>query len=352
MTDRATENRAYFAARAEGWHKMGSPLMSRIARLMSERLSNATQAGDAALNWPGPEEDAVLLRLTGGLHRLVLEGRAPGLAAAYADPDTSDDALWEAIDFAMRRFDHQLLTDLDSPPQTNEVRRSAVLIAAGHWLAARYDRPMILSELGASAGLNTLWDRYALKIGDQTFGPAKPALTLTPDWTGPLPPTTAPRIIEREGVDRQPLDPKTDQLRILSYIWADQHDRLQRTRTAARLAAKAKPKITQGDAVDWLELRLATHYPGWLHLVQHTIVAQYFSDEQRGRMNQLFEAAGSQATQDAPLAHLAMETDQANPKQAAITLRLWPEGATIKLGTADYHGRWIDWAGIEPDAVF
>ncbi len=77
---------------------------------------------------------------------------------------------------------------LNSPPQTNELGRSAVLIAVGHWLAERYGLPLILSELGASAGLNLMWDHYALSLPGGTLGPADPALTLTPDWSGPHPP--------------------------------------------------------------------------------------------------------------------------------------------------------------------
>jgi hypothetical protein len=49
-----------------------------------------------------------------------------------------------------------------SPPtQTNEVRRSAALIAGAKVALDHFQRPIVLSELGASAGLNLMWDHYA-----------------------------------------------------------------------------------------------------------------------------------------------------------------------------------------------
>ena len=90
---------------------------------------------------------------------------------------------------------------LDQPPQTNEVARSAVLIAAGHWLTARFGLPLVLSELGASAGVNLLVGSLWSELPRPRLGPADPALTLTPDWRGTLPPLAAPRILDRAGAD-------------------------------------------------------------------------------------------------------------------------------------------------------
>jgi hypothetical protein len=101
-------------------------------------------------------------------------------------------------------FQHQTRLDrwLDSPPQTNEVRRSAILIATGHWLTARYGLPLTLtlSELGASAGLNLIWDRYALQAGTVRLGPDDAAITLRPEWRGAMPPQALPTLSARRGV--------------------------------------------------------------------------------------------------------------------------------------------------------
>jgi hypothetical protein len=336
--------RAAFLAQSNAGSALGSPLMGRLMAGLAERLCGGDRVSDAVLGWKGDPSsmaDAVPLRLAGGLHGLVLSGKDTSLAAAYAnrDADPTDVAL-----AAIARHPAYLLDWLKSPPQTNEVRRSAVLIAAAHWLTARFGLPLVLSELGASAGLNLLWDHYTLNAGGQTFGPADPVLTLLPDWTGRLPPfAMQPQVIDRRGVDLNPLDPVTDRLRLLAYIWPDQTDRLARTHTALDLAARHRPNVDRGDAAKWLETRLATTAKGAIHLVYHTVAWQYFPPTTQARALSAMEIAG----QHGPVARLAMEADNQTPG-AALTLTLWPGGETMPLGRADFHGRWVDWTAPQP----
>lgn len=231
-----TSVRDAFRQQAKACAALGSPLMAQLMTGLSDRLQPGNPFADQVLGWqgdPSSRADSVPLRLAGGLHALVLTGGDPSLAAAYADPAADPTTI--ALD-AIRRHSDFLLDWLKSPPQTNEVRRSAVLIAAAHWLTARFGLPMVLSELGASAGLNLMWDHYRLEVQGQSFGPANPTLTLTPDWIGLLPPSSTPTILDRKGVDLNPLDPVTDHLKLLAYLWADQPDRIARTRAALTLA--------------------------------------------------------------------------------------------------------------------
>ena len=322
---------------------LGSPFMARLCRLMSDRLDPGGPLGARLFGWGGdvgPSGASVPLRLCGALHALVLRGH-PGLAAVYPPHQVEDGALWSAVAGALASETAFIDRFLDSPPQTNEVRRSAALIAAGHWLAARHGFPLVLSELGASAGLNTIWDRYALALPGGTLGPADPVLTLAPDWTGPLPPSAPLAVAERAGVDLNPIDPADpdQRLRLLAYLWADQPQR--RALTEAALAA-GPPLPDRADAVEWLATRLAASRPGHLHLIFHTIAWQYVPAPAQARGRALIEAAGARATPDAPLAWLAYEADGAQPG-AGLTLRLWPGNVTLALGRADFHGRWVDW---------
>ena len=332
-----TPIRDAFRLQAEACAALGSPLMARLMTGLADQLAPVAPVADQVLGWPGdpsPTADSVPLRLAGGLHALVLTGQDQGLAAAYADPDADPTAAALA---AIRAHPDFLLDWLKSPPQTNEVRRSAPLIAAAHWLTARFGLPLVLSELGASAGLNLLWDHYALTVQGQTLGPADAALTLTPDWTGPLPYRATPTILDRRGVDLNPLEPKADRLRLLAYLWADQPDRIARTRAALDLAARLRPQIDQGDAAEWLERRLQTRDSA-LHLVFHTVAWQYFPPATQARALSAMETAG----RTAPVARLSLEADGQTPG-AALTLTVWPGGETISLGRADFHGRWVDW---------
>jgi hypothetical protein len=341
VTPGSSAVRAAFHDQARSCAALGSPLMKRLMAGLAEALSPGDPVSDRVLGWPGDptsRADSVPLRLAGGLHALVLSDEAPDLASAYANgQDPTATAL-----AAIRAHPAFLLDWLTSPPQTNEVRRSAPLIAAAHWLTARFGLPLVLSELGASAGLNLLWDHYALTVAGQRFGSDDPALTLTPDWTGAIPPPAAPRIIDRRGVDLNPLDPIRDRLRLLAYLWADQPDRIARTRAALNLAATVQPKIDRADAADWLETRLASPTEGALHLIFHTVAWQYFPRATQARALAAIEAAG----QRGPLARLSMEAD-GTARGAALTLTLWPGGRTIPLGRADFHGRWVDWHPLD-----
>lgn len=335
-----------FARQSQACAELGSPFTARLMRLAGEALAPGGAVADRILGWPGdagPGGDSVPLRLAGALHALVLSGRDDRLEAVYADPAAFDDgALWEAIAGAVGRHEAEILGWLDSPPQTNEVRRSAVLIAAGHWLAARFGLPLVLSELGASAGLNLIWDRYALDLPGASLGPSDAVLRLAPDWDGAAPPACPPRVADRAGVDLNPLDPVRDRLRVLSYIWADQPDRLARTRAALDEAARLCPRIDRGDAAGWLAARLGRPMPQRLHLVFHTVAWQYFPPATQAECTRALAEAGARATLDAPLAHLGMEAD-ARPGSAAVTLTLWPGGESVVLGRADFHGRRVDW---------
>lgn len=329
--------RQAFRQQAEACAALGSPLMQRLMAGLGDRLVAGDPVANAVLGWTGdPTSSAgsLPLRLAAGLHALILSRQAPALAEAYASAKDPTGAALATI----RQHPDFLLDWLQSPPQTNEVRRSAVVIATAHWLTARFGLPLVLSELGASAGLNLLWDQYALRLADIRFGPAETVVTLTPDWTGPLPPVAPPTILDRRGVDLNPLDPVADRLRLLAYIWPDQPDRLARTQAALDLAAHQRPQIDKADAADWLEERLYGSSEGALHLIFHTVAWQYFPPATQDSALAAMEAAGRRS----PIARLAMEADDQSPG-AALTLTLWPGGETVPLGRADFHGRWVNW---------
>lgn len=237
------------------------------------------------------------------------------------------------------------LTDwVENTPQTNETGRSAVLIAAAAWLTRRYGLPMRLSELGASAGLNLNFDLYQLDLGAAgRWGPDGSPLILRPEWRGAPPPALRARVVDRRGVDINPLDPVADGARLMAYVWPDQPARLQRLDAALTLAQGQPPQVDRDDAGAWLAARLADgprHGHG--HLVYHTDAHQYFPTATQAQVADVLARAGALATPDAPLAHLGMEADT-TPGSASLTLRLWPGDVTIPLGRAGFHGEWVDW---------
>lgn len=329
--------RAAFLEQAEACEALDSPFMGQLCRVLSLNLERGTPLTDRVFDWTGdigPRGDSLPLRLCGALHAQHLSGN-PVLAPVYPPQRASDAALWEAVERTLREHADTINAFINSPPQTNEVRRAAALIAAAQVIANYFPNPMRVSELGASAGLNLNWDRFELQIGDTELGPDDAALTLTPDWSGPLPPQATPQVIERRGVD---LSPVTDATRLRAYLWPDQPHRM--TLTDAALSLPAAP-VDQGDAIDWLGARLP-HVSGQTHMIYTTIAWQYFPAAKQAEGLAMIEVAGAAATADTPLAFVQMENDGVGPG-ALLTLRLWPSDLSITLGRVDFHGRWVDW---------
>jgi hypothetical protein len=333
-----------FLEQARSCIALGSPFMGRLMTLLARHWPDDTELARRFANLNGnigPSGASLPLRVAGGLHALVLQEQDAQLASVYPPHAVDDDALLIAIVSATRRHDAFLCRWAENAPQTNEVRRSAVLIAAAHWLDARYHLPICISELGASAGLNLMFDKFVMQIGGDHWGPENATVRLAPDWRGPLPPHASPHIVVRRGVDLNPLHVgrPEDEQRLMSYIWADQADRMARTRFA--MAQQNQP-VEKGDAIDWLETRLAHPTSDQLHLIYHTIAWQYFPAERQARGRAIIEAAGAAAMERSPLAWFGMEPDD-NPNGAALTARLWPGDVRVSLGRAGFHGQWVEW---------
>ncbi|MFN3319837.1 MAG: DUF2332 domain-containing protein [Allorhizobium sp.] len=351
MSDERSELiRQSFLRQAKACADLGSPFTARLCTLAAERLTDETRIDTMILGWPGNPDgtgDALALRLVGTLHALVRSGQDPALSAVYPPHAVDDDTLWAAVEAAMRRDEAFMLERLKSAPQTNEVRRSSALLPGFLTIAAQTGKPLILSEVGASAGLNLQWDRHSYQLGDFRWGEASP-VELAPRWEGPPPPQAEIEITERAGCDLNPLDPTSedDRLRLFSYIWADQQDRLDRTAAALAMATESGLKVEKADAIDWLRKRLATPRPGSTQVVYHTIAWQYLPPALKAEGEAMMAEAGARATEAAPLARLQLEADS-KPEGAAILLTLWPTGETREIGRADFHGRWVKWVGWE-----
>ena len=99
---------------------------------------------------PPPNKDNIPLRLAAGLHALVLSGQDPALKACVTPPQQSVPLvnLRMAVQAALRNHAAHILRWLNYIPQTNEIGRSAVLIATALILERRFNLPLIVSELG------------------------------------------------------------------------------------------------------------------------------------------------------------------------------------------------------------
>ena len=343
----STPLQAAFLEQAVHCDALGSPFMGRLMRLCGERLVNDGPVAGALFAFGGnlgPSGHSVPLRFAGALHHLSLAGLAPQVTRHWPPNDATDDAIWNTVCDAMAAHGAALLALIARPPQTNEIRRSAALIPALHVVAQCTGLPIILSELGASAGLNLLCDQFHLTAGATQFGPATAPVRLAPEWRGQTAHRAKLIVQARQGVDIAPFDIaiEDEHRRLLSYLWPDQPERLTFTRAALEMARKSPPKVASADAIAWLEKRLSLPHPGAAHVVYHTVAWQYFPQDLQARGEALLANAGARATPQAPLARFSMENDGDLPG-ARLRLQIWPDGTTHELGRADFHGRWVDW---------
>src|SRR3984957_1261235 len=125
--------------------------------------------------------------------------------------------------------------------QTNEPARCATLLPA----LAALPGPLALIEVGASAGLTLLFDRYSYDYDGYRIARCEPgAPTLRCAVRGPVPlPARVPDISWRAGLDLNPLDVTCeDDVRWLScLVWPGESDRQDRLAAAIATARPAPP---------------------------------------------------------------------------------------------------------------
>jgi hypothetical protein len=288
-----------------------------------------------------PIADAAVLRAVGGAHRLALKGIEP-CAGAFARLER-DPAALDEIARATARWP-QMQDWIRNPPQTNEVMRCAVFLGGFMAVARAQGLPLRMREMGCSAGLNLLWDRYRYRLGETLWGPEESPVRLEPRWEGPSPGPAELKVASRRGVDQLPvdLDDPEQRFRLLSYVWADQAERVARVRAAQEITRRNPPPVDHGDAADWVEAELAELPEGQTTVLYHSYVWSYLPSATQARIKAALAAAGAQAHAGAGLAHLAFESVDGTEK-SALVLTLWPGGERRVLAEAHPHGRWVRW---------
>jgi hypothetical protein len=336
--------RASFAEQAGFCTQLGAPFTALLCETLGKRLDRSSEVGRRVLGWrgdPGPFADALALRLCGGLHFLARGRIAPDLTRLYPPHPLPDEAtLWAALAPTLA---HAALSEwLDHAPQTNEVGRSAVLMSGLLVIADRFPLKMRLYELGASAGLNLILDRYSYNLGGLRFGATLPGPHLSPDWEGLPPPKARVRIKGRAGVDLNPARLPDDGPRLLAYVWPDQPERGRRLDAALSAAIQEPPHVDRAGAADWLEEKLALEPEhGVIRVVMHSVAFQYFDLDSQERVSAHIEAAGDRASEAAPLAWLRYELEP-EAQRPSLRLRTWPGGEEL-LAWTHPHGRSVHW---------
>lgn len=317
-TDTAAQS-AVFEAQASHCDTR-SPLYAQLCRRFADDAVVAEIVGPEP-TWEAP------LRLLGGLHYLVLAGEADW-----------DDPLEQHRDFLTQFVREQGV-------QTNEVQRSWLLVPLFLRVAERTGADVVdLVELGSSAGLNLVWDRYRCLYEAGEWGPEDAVLTLTAEERRQVPGSIFGRdlrVRSRIGIDLAPIDVTSEEgARLLKcFVWAGQTERLERLDRAIAALRADPPELVRGDLVELLPEVLAAQPGDALTVVFQTAVLGYTGDEGRARVRAALDEAGRTRA----LVFVTTGQGRTHDQNWGLRILYWPGGDREFVGEADYHGAWLDW---------
>ncbi len=256
------------------------------------------------------------LQLFGGLHYLVLSGRAS----------------WDDVSAALRD-ERAFLAEWVARErvQTNEVARCWWLVPCFLEVARRRGVDAFhCVELGCSGGLNLVWDGYGYEYRAGRI-PGEPRL-VGEERGRAVPLGPLPRVLSRVGVDQAPPDLSTDDgVRLLkSFVWAGQDERLARLGAAVDVWRRNPPEIVAGDMLDELP-RLLERGEDGLVVVWETAALGYLPEERQARVREIVRAADGVA-----FIETARPSDGSHDYYG-----LQVDGDEVAF--ADFHGAWIEW---------
>ena len=342
------------------WCVGTSPLYERLARGVAADADLLDLAAET------PEGKSPANLLLASVQFLLLAGRDAALADFYPtvaddpeNPETTDPApAFRAFCLAHADEIRDLLETRRT--QTNSVRRCAALLPAFETVSRRADRaPLALVEVGPSAGLNLLWDRYGYEYGDygdaeryddsKRYGdPDSPVLIESQVRAGNPPlPDDLPSVASRVGVDVNPLDvtDPADARWLRALVWPEHDERHRLLRAAIEVARQNPPDLREGDALDRLASVVA-EIPDDRPVCLFDTQVRYQLDE-AGR--ERFDALVAELGANRELYSLSGDESSEEYEQA-IELTLTTVAGdgleTERLGAYQQHGGWIAWKEV------
>ncbi len=150
-------------------------------------------------------------------------------------------------------------------------------------------------------------------------------------------------VAERRGCDPVPLDVnrEEDRLRLQSFVWPDQTERMERLRSAVKVAKGFPVDIDAEGFSTWLP-RVGLPSAGLVTVIVHTIVEEHLSPAARAELNEAVAACAQEATHGAPVARVRMELRAGVYRTELIT---WPGAqAPTSICTSDGHAQNIVWS--------
>jgi hypothetical protein len=326
-----------------------SPIYERIATAVAadeEVLTLLRQAPPAAHLPLAPLAAAGSLLLDGLDHPLgdVYRGRSHADAGPLF------------LDLCRRHRDSLLAILQTRRVQTNDCGRSALIAPALTWATRQTPGPYWLIDVGASAGINLLCDRYRLDYGEHgATGPPDSPVQISCAVTAGDPPIAdrVPDLVGRVGIDVSPIDlsDPADARWLLACVWPDS-GRTDRVEASIALVQQHPPRLIAGRATDALPSVLGELPAHGTAIVMTTWAFSYFSTDERAEFIELLRTESDLRSvvwlccETAGVVDVFDRLDEQGPPGHHLLGAMVIERGTATphlLAHVHPHGNWLDW---------
>ncbi|WP_096153565.1 MULTISPECIES: DUF2332 domain-containing protein [Bacillus] len=284
--------------------------------------------------------------LFGAVHYLLIKGKNHPLKEFYpsivSNPKSYKDSFEFFKDFCLK-YKNEIESILKTRlVQTNEVRRCAYLYPVFCTIYEKVKKPLALIEIGTSAGLQLLWDKYSYSYRqNDIYGNIESKLHITAEIKGentPILHSTPPPVSTRMGIDLNTIDlnDEDEKLWLKSLIWTEHTERLLMFEEASNYFKEVQVSLHNGDGVSLLPNFVDTIKEDSVICIFHTHVANQMTLEMKEQLLQTVEAIGRKRD----VFHIYN-----NIQDRYLHLDYYLDGMESKntIAETDGHGRWFKW---------
>lgn len=289
--------------------------------------------------------------LFASVHYLLLSGSDHKLKEFYPsvtdNPLPVEEAFASFKDFCLHHRDEIIGLLQSKLVQTNEIRRCTYLYPSFCYIYNKVRQPLSLIEIGTSAGLQLLWDKYSYSYGtEDTYGDPNSSVHLTAELkNGHIPSLSykAPPISSKVGIDLNVINlaDQDDLLWMKSLIWSEHKERLELLEKAARLFNTHSVNLVEGDGVSLLPTFVEQVPTDSILCIFHTHVANQMPEAEKWRLMDNVRAVGARRD----VFHLYNNVSDLGK----LHVDYFINGAEFNeiIAETDGHGRWFDWNVIQ-----
>ncbi|OBR64713.1 hypothetical protein A7K91_03755 [Paenibacillus oryzae] len=325
---------------AERECKDSSSLYEHLAGHIANDLDLLKMAAHSKPEQPVPN------LLLGAVHYLLLSGREHELTAYYPsiveEPKKPSGAIHCFKDFCIQN-EYEIIQLLENKlVQTNEVRRCAYLYPSFCHIYKITKKPLTLIEIGTSAGLQLLWDKYSYSYqSNQKYGSKQATLEISATVKGdrfPLLFEHSPPVQRRIGLDLHVnnLNDPEDYLWLKALIWPEHKERNSYFEKAAHYLKSQPLELIEGNGVSILPEIIPTVSHDSTICIFHTHVANQIPAAAKKKLSEQIQFLGKERE----VFHLYN-----NMWDLDLHLDYYADGNehSETLAEIDGHGRWFKW---------